>query len=84
MSTVDRFRAAEGDDLCYLERAATAIKDAADDLRADNDAAARKDLRERLQVLEGWKAGATPGSVEFVFIEDLMWLYRDALLGISG
>lgn len=83
MSAVDRFRAAEGDDLCYLERAATAIKGAADDLRADNEAAARKELRERLQVLEAWKAGAIPGSVEAVILDDLMWLYRDAL-GISA
>lgn len=82
MSAVDRFRAAEGDDLCYLERAATAIKGAADDLRTDNEQAVRKELRERLQILEGWKAGALPGSVEAVFIDDLMWLYRDAL-GVS-
>lgn len=78
MTVVDRFRSAEG-----LELVAEIIRDAAADLRADNDTAARKELRERLQVLEGWKAGATPGSVEAVFIDDLMWLYRDAL-GISA
>lgn len=76
MSTVDRFRAAEGD---YLELAAGLIREAAADLHADNENAARKELRDRLQVLEGWKASATPGSIEAVFIDDLMWIYRDAL-----
>lgn len=74
MTVVDRFRSAEG-----LELVAEIIRDAAAELHADNETAARKELRDRLQVLEGWKASATPGSVEAVFIDDLMWIYRDAL-----
>ena len=56
---------------------AQTIRDAATDLRADNEAAERKELRSRLQVLEAWKAGAV--GIEADFIEDLMEIYLDAL-----
>ena len=65
-----------GDDN-YLAFAVRSIRDAAEGLRADNDdAAARRELRERLQALEAWKIGAGP---ELPIIEDLIWHYRDAL-----
>lgn len=61
----------------YLALAANLIRDAADDLRADNNTAERKELRERLQVLESWKVCSSVA--EAVAINDLIWIYRDAL-----
>jgi hypothetical protein len=60
----------------YLAWVANSVQDTTDDLRTDNDAAERKELRERLQVLEAWKINA---GLEAPLIDDLIWHYRDAL-----
>ena len=69
MNAVDLNCAIEGPDLAFLKRAGQAIAGAAADLKADNDAAARREIRERLQVLQFWKI--TADETEGALIEQL-------------